>query len=199
MSSWSSIVSWYSDCQRPARPMLSGLGWVRKCMWVVLNQTKNGVSASCWRLMKSTAASRNSSSQVSIRFLVSGPVSSMRWVPSAFAHVCRTPRGPNFLRNSGSFGIVGELGLLLGVEVVQVAEELVEAVHRRQVLVAVAEVVLAELAGGVALRLQRRRDGRILGCSPSVAPGRPTLVRPVRYGFWPVMNAARPAVQLCSP
>ena len=84
--------------------MLSGLGWVRKCMWVELNQTKNGVSASVWRLMKSTAASRNSSSQVSIRFLVSGPVSSMRWVPSAFAQVCRTPRGPNFLRNSGSFG-----------------------------------------------------------------------------------------------
>src|SRR5271166_2050014 len=41
-SSWSSIVSWYFDCQRPARPMLSGLGWVRKCMWVLLNQTKNG-------------------------------------------------------------------------------------------------------------------------------------------------------------
>ena len=42
------------------------------------------------------------------------------------------------------------LGLLLGVEVVEVAEELVEAVGRRKILVAVAEVVLAELAGGVA-------------------------------------------------
>ena len=30
-----------------------GFGWVRKCMWVVLNQTKNGVCASCWRRMKS--------------------------------------------------------------------------------------------------------------------------------------------------
>ena len=35
-------------------------------------------------------------------------------------------------------------------------------------------------------------------CSPSVAPGRPTLVRPVRRPCWPVMNDARPAVQLCS-
>ena len=73
-------------------------------MWVELNHTKNGVSASFCRVMKSIAASRNSSSQVSIRFLVSGPVSSMRWVPSPLAHVCSTPRGPNFFRNSGSFG-----------------------------------------------------------------------------------------------
>ena len=36
-------------------------------------------------------------------------------------------------------------------------------------------------------------------CSPTVAPGMPTLVRPVRIGFWPVMKAARPAVQLCWP
>ena len=36
-------------------------------------------------------------------------------------------------------------------------------------------------------------------CRPSVEPGRPTLVRPVRMGDWPVMKAARPAVQLCCP
>ena len=34
---------------------------------------------------------------------------------------------------------------------------------------------------------------------PSGAPGRPTLVRPVRIGDCPVMKAARPAVQLCWP
>ena len=45
-----------------------------------------------------------------------------------------------------------------GVEVVQVAVELVEAVQRRQVLVQVAEVVLAELPGGVALRLEGGGD-----------------------------------------
>ena len=37
------------------------------------------------------------------------------------------------------------------------------------------------------------------GCKPKSAPGSPTLVRPVRIGDWPVMNAARPAVQLCCP
>jgi hypothetical protein len=34
---------------------------------------------------------------------------------------------------------------------------------------------------------------------PSGAPGRPTFVSPVRIGDWPVMKAARPAVQLCWP
>src|SRR5262249_13986264 len=34
---------------------------------------------------------------------------------------------------------------------------------------------------------------------PRSAPGSPTLVRPVRMGDWPVMKAARPAVQLCCP
>ena len=34
---------------------------------------------------------------------------------------------------------------------------------------------------------------------PSGAPGRPTLVSPVRIGDCPVINAARPAVQLCCP
>ena len=37
------------------------------------------------------------------------------------------------------------------------------------------------------------------GLMPKSAPGRPTLVRPVRSGFCPVMKAARPAVQLCWP
>jgi hypothetical protein len=35
--------------------------------------------------------------------------------------------------------------------------------------------------------------------SPSFAPGSPTFVSPVRIGDWPVMKAARPAVQLCWP
>jgi hypothetical protein len=93
--------------------MLSGLGWVRKCMWVVLNQTKNGVPAACWRSMKSSPCSSTSSSIVSIRFLVSGPVSSIRCRPtrpqrgssvassSSVAQLCRTPRGPNRSRKWG--------------------------------------------------------------------------------------------------
>ena len=54
--------------------------------------------------MNSSAAFEVSSSTVSMRFLVSGPVSSIFWVPSGFAQVCRTPRGPNFFLNSGFFG-----------------------------------------------------------------------------------------------
>ena len=54
--------------------------------------------------------------------------------------------------------IVGQLRLFLGVEVVEVAEELVEAVDGRQRLVAVADVVLAELAGGVAEVLEQAAD-----------------------------------------
>ena len=54
--------------------------------------------------------------------------------------------------------IVWVFRLLLGVEMVEVAEELVETMHRRQLLVAIAEVIFAELAGGVALRLEHRGD-----------------------------------------
>ena len=45
------------------------------------------------------------------------------------------------------------VGIRHGVEVIQIAEELIEAVDAREVLVQVAEMVLAELSGGVAHRL----------------------------------------------
>src|SRR5689334_5477114 len=48
------------------------------------------------------------------------------------------------------------------VEVIEIAKELIEAVHRWQVFVAITQMVLAELAGGVAHRLQGRRYGRSL-------------------------------------
>jgi hypothetical protein len=50
--------------------------------------------------------------------------------------------------------IVGVLGLVLGVQMVEIAEKLIEAVDRRQKLIAVAEAVLAELSGHVTLRLE---------------------------------------------
>ena len=53
-----------------------------------------------------------------------------------------------------TFRIVGILGLLLGVQVIQVPEEHVEAMHRRQEFVAVAEMVLAKLSRCITLRLQ---------------------------------------------
>ena len=55
--------------------------------------------------------------------------------------------------------VVVHLRLFLGIEVIEVAEELVEAVIGRQHVVEIAEMVLAELAGGVALVLERGGDG----------------------------------------
>ena len=75
----------------------------------------------------------------------------------AFEHAAR----PELRAEARVLGIVGILRLLLGVEVIEIAEELVEAVYGRQMLVAVAEVVLAELAGGVAERLHDVGDARI--------------------------------------
>ena len=72
---------------------------------------------------------------------------------------------------------VRQLRLLLGVEVVEVAVELVEAVHGGEELVLVAQVVLAELPGGIAQRLQQLRDRRILGLQPDVGAGYPDLAQ----------------------
>ncbi len=66
---------------------------------------------------------------------------------------------------------VRQLRLLLRVQVVEVAEELVEAVHGRQVLVQVAEVVLAELPRRVAERLQQLGDRHVLGLEADVHAG----------------------------
>ena len=91
-------------------------------------------------------------------------------------------------------------GLVLGIQVIEVAEELVEAVHGGQEFVAVAKMVLAELPGRIALRLQQLGNGRILagqaflGCRED----RPSA-SPVRNGLCPVIKAARPAVQDCCP
>src|SRR6185436_7800529 len=138
--------------------MLWGLVCVRRCMWVKLTHRKTGLPAAFCRFRKSTERSAKSSSQVSIRFLVRGPVSLMVCLPTlpkrgstvgsslSLALQSRTPRGPKFAKQ---FGFLG------GVEVVERAVELVEAVHGRQMLIAVAEVVLAELGGGVPLGLEQ--------------------------------------------
>ena len=48
-----------------------------------------------------------------------------------------------------------KLWFVLGVEVIKIPEELVESVNGRQKLVAVAEMVLTELPGHIAERLQQ--------------------------------------------
>src|SRR5262249_11277006 len=89
----------------------------------------------------------------------------------ALEHTARTV----FRLEGWVFRIVVTLGLLLGVEVIEVAEELVEAMHRRQKLVAVAQMVLAELAGGVAERLERLGDGDVLGAQTERRGGQADL------------------------
>ena len=49
---------------------------------------------------------------------------------------------------------------------VEVAEELVEAVDGRQEFVAVTEMVLAELSRRIAERLEGLRNGDVLGLQP---------------------------------
>ena len=81
--------------------------------------------------MNSMAAATVSSSTVSMRFLVSGPVSSI--LPSAqeLDHAAR----PELLAEFRICGIVLVLRLLFGVQVIEVAEELVETVVGRQMLI----------------------------------------------------------------
>ncbi len=85
------------------------------------------------------------------------------------------------------------------IEVIEIAEELVEAVDGRQELVEIAQMVLAELAGGVALRFERSGDGDSLGWQSGLGsrPGRPWSSR-CEWVAAPVTKLARPAVQLAS-
>ncbi len=94
--SCSTMPSAYSSW--PEIPRFSALTWVRKCIRVPFHHTNQGLPAACCSLMKAMARSEVSSSTVSMRFLVSGPVSSIFWVPSGMAQEWSTPRGPNFLR-----------------------------------------------------------------------------------------------------
>ena len=83
---------------------------------VAVEQAKNGFCSRLARSMKSSEAPRNSSSTVSILFLVSGPVSSHFCLPHfpkrgsspgvsvVVATHFRTPRGPYLALNVGSFG-----------------------------------------------------------------------------------------------
>ena len=75
-----------------------------------------------------------------------------------FDHAAR----PELLLELRVLRIVRMLGLLLGVEVVKIAEKLVKAVVGRQHLVQVAQMILAVLRGHVALVLQQPGDGRVL-------------------------------------
>jgi hypothetical protein len=82
------------------------------------------------------------------------------------------------LREVVGGGVVRELRLLLGVQVVEVPEELVEPVHGRQELVAVPEVVLAELPRRVADGLEQLGDRRVLRRQADGRAGHAHLAQP---------------------
>ena len=117
----------------------------------------------------------NSSSTVSIRFLVSGSgvFDALRSV--RVRKGVQRPARSEFLLKCRVLRVVGILRLLLRVEVVERAEELVEAMRRRQVFVEVAEMVLAELAGDVALRLEQLGEGHVLALEALLCARQPDL------------------------
>src|SRR5262245_3629697 len=92
------------------------------------------------------------------------------------------PTGSKLLPESRVARIVAILRLFLRVEVLEIAEELVEAVHGRQEFVAVAEVVLAELPGRIAERLQELGNGRITCLQADRGSGYPDLGKPGTQG-----------------
>ena len=149
------------------------------CMRVGFIQTKNGLPAAFALSMNAMVLSRMTSSKVSMLYLMpsigcggSGPSSVIFCLPTlpqrgstvgssvSVAKVWRRLRGPTL--SFSVLRIVGVERILHRIEVIEVAEELIEAVHRRQIFVAVAEMVLAELPGGVAHGLQHGGDGRRL-------------------------------------
>ena len=74
--------------------------------------------------------------------------------------------------------VVRQFRLFLGIEVVEVAEEFVEAVDRGQCLVAIADVILAELAGRVAHVAQEAADRGILLADAHRRAREPNLAQP---------------------
>ena len=111
-----------------------------------------------------TARPAMSSSIVSIRFFVNGPVSWTVCLPSPPARIDRRVVGVGGLavhdaarteplaelRKTSRVRVIRQFRLLLGVQVVEIAVEFVEAVHGRQIFITVAEMVFAELRGRVA-------------------------------------------------
>ena len=76
------------------------------CMRVEFHQTKNGLSSFFASAMKPIASVVTSSSMVSIRFLVSGPVFSIFCVPSGLAHVWMHAARAELLAEGRILGVV---------------------------------------------------------------------------------------------
>ena len=84
------------------------------------------------------------------------------------AQAVHDPARAELLPERGCLRVVGILRLFLGVEVIEIAEELVEAVDGREELVEVSQMVLTELSGRVAEVLHEIGDARIFGLQADV-------------------------------
>src|SRR5262249_1453324 len=73
-------------------------------------------------------------------------------------------------------GIVRILRLLFRVKVIEIAEELVEAVSSRQEFVAIAQVIFTKLTANVAHRFEQFRDGWILRLESKPPPRKADFV-----------------------
>ena len=171
--------------------MRAGLYQTKKGLLVFLGSLRSRKSITWEEISSSTVFDRSS---------VSGPSSLHVWffaVPSEEVHADDRARrrqagavfGINCARGSREAGdrrvLAGRRDALLGrglvdvgeahplhrVQVIEVAPELLEAVRGRQCICVVAQVVLAELAGGVAQIVQELGEGRRAGRRYVVAAG----------------------------
>lgn len=88
---------------------------------------------------------------------------------------------PEALLELGVLRVVGVFRFVRGIEMVEGAEELVEAMRCRQVLVEVSQMVLAELAGHVAVWLEQVGKCRIFRLHAFLRAGQTNLqqTRPI--------------------
>jgi hypothetical protein len=122
-----------------------------------------------------------------MRCLVRGPVSVHyllahlseawinRWVVLIRDLAVHDAARPILRQKRGVLGVIRQFGFFLSVQVIEVAVELVEAMHGGQELVAVAKVVLAELARGIAERLEAE-TGSVATSAPAMAPNRSAMM-----------------------
>jgi hypothetical protein len=164
-------------------------------MWVKFTQTKNGLPAAFSRLMKSTA--RRRSRHQGLHALLGqragvhdGLLADLaearihrrvvRGRGLAVQHAARAEIGEE-VREFRRLRVVRQFRFFGGVQMVERAVELIEPVDGGQEFIPVAQMVLAELAGGVALSaLSNWAMVTSRAWRPCAAPGRPTLVLPVR-------------------
>jgi hypothetical protein len=101
-------------------------------------------------------------------------------------HVARADLSSRFLR------IVGMRRVFHRIEVIEVAEELVEAVERSAGTHCDRQMVLAELTGGVALRFEAVAMVQASAGSPVVLRLADVVMPGAEWASWPVMKLARP-------